>query len=170
MPPSDYISMCATIVAACALAATFWQGWLAFQHNRLSVRPHLVWHVARTNDTDKSGICFSIRNLGVGPAIIRDRYFQKYGVRFQSLDLKTDTVQSFVEFAFGKNMQYNLKSFGLPGMNSAVSSQGQVVIADIEFPGGQAENLNDALELAGKISFHVTYESLYREKYTLYAT
>lgn len=38
MQASDYIAIGSAVVSVCALGATMWQGWIAYKHNRLSVR------------------------------------------------------------------------------------------------------------------------------------
>lgn len=164
---SNIIAWASVIIAACALIATFWQARLAHQHNRLSVRPLLVWHIARRNGSFGSGVCFSVKNLGLGPAIIRERYFTKDKVLFTQPEIKIDEVQTFVEHIFGRKINYQLKAFGLPGKDAAIASQDEVVIADIEFPGMPPDQLRTAMELAKGAEFHIKYESIYKEKFSL---
>jgi len=73
MSPSDSISMAAAFIALCALFATSWQAYLAWKHNRLSVRPHI--EILR-NLTDTSPLSFEITNHGPGPAIIDKIFFE----------------------------------------------------------------------------------------------
>lgn len=167
---ADVIATSSVVVALLALFATFWQAWLAYRHNRLSVRPHLVWHISRTNDPQSCRMAVSVKNLGLGPAIIRERYFVKSGEKFIPKDLKTDEVPNFIALALGQGLEYKLRTFGLPGTDAAIPSQGEVVIADIEFPGAGPEELMRIVEGAGKLAFHVRYESMYGEKFDLHAT
>lgn len=61
------VSISAVAVAVIALATTIWQGAVTRQHNKLSVKPHLVIdHVQYDGVTDK----LILRNNGLGPAII----------------------------------------------------------------------------------------------------
>ncbi len=169
MTSSDIIALSSAITAACALFATFWQAWLSYKHNRLSVRPKLVWHVTR-RDSPNSGIAFAVRNLGLGPAVIRERYFSKDNTRFVPPMAQTDEVKAFVAHAFGQQqVHYALKQFGLPGKDAAIPGQGEVVIADIEFPALPFAQLDTIVLLAGDVAFHVKYESLYGERFELEA-
>jgi hypothetical protein len=169
MTSADVIALSSAVIACCAFFATVWQAWLAHQHNRLSVRPLLVWHVARRNSPESAGIAFTVRNLGLGPAVIRERYFSKDNVRFHAPDLQSDEVQAFVAHVFGTRTHYHLKQFGLPGKDGAIPSQGELLIADIEFPSLPASKLELVVQLAGDVAFHINYESMYGEKYKLEA-
>lgn len=169
MTPSDIIAICSVLVAVFAFVATAWQAWLSHRHNRLSVRPLLVWHIDRHNDPKHAGITYSVKNLGLGPAVIRERYFTKDGERFVSPGIPIDEVKAFVEHVFGQQVQYNLHTFGLPGKDAAIPSQGEVVVADIEFPTLGPDILPTLREIAGDIAFHVKYESMYGEPFSLEA-
>lgn len=168
MSATDVIATCSVLVAVLAFLATAWQGWLAHRHNRLSVRPHLVWHISRRNDQSSCGIVYSLRNLGLGPAVVLDRYFTKDGVRFAPTGLKTDEVPAFVAFALGNRVHYAVRAFGLPGKNAAIPSQGEVVVADLDFPGATSDQLKVVEELAGHVAFYVKYESMYEETFELH--
>lgn len=171
MSNSDIIAYSSVVIALCALFATVWQAQLAYKHNRLSIKPVLVWHIARKDVGENScGICFSLRNLGMGPAIIRDRYFSKDGVRFEVLSIKTNEVRDFVDHVYGSQIQYKLKNFGLPGKNSAMANGQEIIVADVEFPSLPLDQIQTAINLAGSVEFHVKYESIYEEKFELEAT
>jgi len=165
MSSSDIIAICSTVIAILAFLATTWQAWLAYNHNRLSVRPLIAWHIGREGAPDGASIIYSVKNLGLGPAVIKDRYFTKDGTRFESPVIATDEVSAFLEFVLGNKVDYQLKIFGLPGRGAAIPSQGEVVIAKIYFPGARSEQLAMFEELAGDINFHVRYESMYRQPF-----
>jgi hypothetical protein len=132
---SDIIAICSAVIAILAFLATTWQAWLAHDHNRLSVRPLLAWHIGREGPLDGASIIYSVWNLGLSPAVIKDRYFTKDGTRFESPVIATDEVGAFLEFVLVKKVEYQLKVFGLPGRGTAIPSKGEVVIAKIYFPG-----------------------------------
>lgn len=78
-----------------------------------------------------------------------------------------DEVKAFVEHVLGQQVQYHLHTFGLPGKGTAIPSQDEVVVADIECP-TLGENLLPTLqEMAGDIGFHINYESMYGETFSL---
>lgn len=167
MTTSDIIATCSVIVAVLAFFATAWQAWLSHRHNRLSVRPLLVWRISRRNDPTSAGIAYSVKNLGLGPAIIRDRYFTKNGERFTPPGMAIDEVKAFVEHVLGQQVEYHLHTFGLPGKDTAIPSQDEVVVADIVFSTPGADLLPTLQEMAGVIGFHINYESMYGETFSL---
>ena len=167
MKSSDIIAFCSLSVAVLVFLATAWQVWVSHKHNRLSVRPFLVLDTSRRIDLRHAGITYSVKNLGLGPAIIRDRYFTKNNERFTPSGIAIDEVKAFIEHVLGQQIPYRLHTFGLPGKNSAISSQGEVVVADIEFP-TLKENLVPILqEISGDIGIHINYESMYGETFSL---
>lgn len=110
-----------------------------------------------------------MRNLGLGPAIIKDRYFEKDGVRFVQPSNAGNEVKLFVDSIFAKKIPYDLLKFGLPSRESAIAAQGEVVVVDIEFTSVPAGGLATIEAMAGSISFFVNYESLYAEAFSLKA-
>lgn len=170
LPAADVIATCSLVVAVLALFATSWQSWLAYRHNRLSVRPHLVWHISRRNQGDASGVAYSLRNLGLGPAVVRDRYFTKDGVRFAPPDVKTDEVPAFLAYALGERVRYQIQTFGLPGKDASIPANAEVVVVDLLFPGASANQLKIIEERVGDVAFHAKYESMYGDTFELHAT
>lgn len=169
MTASDVIATSSVFVAILAFFATVYQAWIARHHNRLSVRPHLVWHIGRRNAPSGAGIVYSVKNLGLGPAIITERYFTKDGIRFVAPGLQTDEVPDFLHHVIGRKFEYRLNVFGTPGKNAAIPSQGEVVIADIDFPSQSLAQIATFEQVAGNVAFHINYESLYGEKFELHA-
>lgn len=169
MSTSDVIATCSVFVAVLALFATAWQAWLSHRHNRLSVRPLLVWHIERTTHTGSSSIVYVVKNLGLGPALVQDRYFTKDDIRFSPPDFKLDEVEAFLSTVLGQKVQYHLKQFGLPGKMAAIPSQCEVRVAHIEFPDITPGQLGTIEELAGCVGFHIHYKSMYGELFELHA-
>lgn len=167
MNTTDVIATCSLVVAALAFISTTFQLWSTHRHNKLSVRPLLTWHIARRAEKDGTTIAYVLRNHGLGPAVVNDRYFSKDAVRFKPPQLALDEVTAFVAFALGTKVPYQLKSYGLPGIGAAVPSQGEVTIGELFFPGVPPDRLAVVEELAGEVHFHVEYESMYGEKYSL---
>ena len=58
------------IIALSALGLATWQGMEQRRHNRLSVKPHLVFERAVTNHSPQVQI--NLENSGTGPAIIKN--------------------------------------------------------------------------------------------------
>lgn len=61
------IALSVAVIALCALCVSMWQGYTSREHDRLSVKPHMVISF----DYDDTGAGFTMSNGGVGPAIIR---------------------------------------------------------------------------------------------------
>lgn len=77
-------------------------------------------------------------------------------------------VKEFLEFVYGDRIHYKLKEFGLPGIGSAIASGQEILIANIEFPKVHFDHLQSAVELAGRVGFHVIYESIYQDRVELH--
>ncbi len=167
MQNSDYIAIASAFIATLAFGATIWQGWITRRHNHLSVRPLLVWHVARNNSPEFAEITFSLKNKGIGPAIISDRYFTVRGARFHPSGLKTDEVQELVTTTLAGQFQYTLRQFGLPGNEAAIVAQEEIIVAKIAFHRMRPEVLTEVAKSFGYIQFCADYESLYGHKFKL---
>lgn len=164
---SDVIALSSAVIAGCAFAATCWQAWLAHHHNRLSVRPLLVWHVRRLNASGSAHVAYVVRNLGLGPALIRERYFTRNGLRFYAPAMATDEVQAFAQHVFANKLAYRLHRFGLPGVGAAIAPGDEVLVAELEFPSLSADQLPIAIEVGGQLAFYIDYECLYGRKHRL---
>lgn len=71
----------AASVAIAALLLAVWQGWVSRKHNILSVRPHLVFLTDQKNNGGrKRSAVISVKNTGLGPAIVKDYIVGKRGV------------------------------------------------------------------------------------------
>ncbi|MFN4352026.1 MAG: hypothetical protein ACK4F6_14580 [Hylemonella sp.] len=169
MSASDKIAIAAAFIAACAFAATLWQGHLARMHNRLSVRPLLVWVRDRAVTDAGTEIAFIVRNCGVGPAVIKSRHFTLDDKIFVPPEGTSDQVAELARTVFGASVPYQLRQHGLPGTDTAIPSGEHHVIAKIFFPNYRSETVDAILAQVGKIVFRIEYESLYKEPATLVA-
>ena len=167
MITADLIATCSVVVAVAAVGATFFQQRATHKHNKLSVRPLLTWHSSRRAENEGTYVTYSLRNHGLGPAVVKDRYFSKDTMRFQPPNLAIDEVTAFIDTVLGNKVRYQLRTYGLPGVEAAIPSQGEIVIGQLFFPGLPAEQLGLVEQLAGEVHFHVHYESMYREPYYL---
>lgn len=167
MQNTDYIAIASATIAMLAFGATIWQGWIARRHNHLSVRPLLVWHVARNNSPEFAEITFSLKNKGIGPAIIFDRYFTIRGERFHPIGLQTDEVQELVQTTLARKFEYTLHQFGLPGKEAAVLPQEEIVVARIAFHRIRPDVLSEVAKSIDYIDFCADYKSLYGHKFKL---
>jgi hypothetical protein len=169
MSASDKIAIAAAFIATCAFAATLWQGHLARTHNRLSVRPLLVWVRDRAIIDVGTEITVIVRNCGVGPAVIKNKHFTLDDKMFIPPEGAHDEVAELARAVFGESVPYQLRQHGLPGTDTAIPPGEHHVIAKIFFPNYRSETVDAILAQAGKITFRIEYESLYKEPATLVA-
>jgi hypothetical protein len=65
--PSLVLSIAGTIIAICALTLSIWEGRQSRKHDRLSVRPLLMFHHERASGAR----AIILKNSGLGPAILK---------------------------------------------------------------------------------------------------
>lgn len=153
------------ILSICAIFLTVYQAAQTRQHNRLSVRPHLVWDIRKIWGDTCVEVCFSLHNKGVGPAIIKDRYFLLNERRFEGEE--PDEVQSLAHSLIGTSFDFHLHHHGLPGIGAALTAGSDFLVAHVVFVGTNRpdeKQLNDIMERA---QFKAKYESLYRETFEI---
>lgn len=163
MTTSDVIACAAAFIALCALFTTYWQARLAKTHNRLIVRPLLVWHSHKDTSDAGTEVTFKLRNCGVGPALVKDRYFCLNGERFQIGKQSDIQILDLANLALGQSCEYKLRAHGLPGNNSAIQTGSELIIAKILFCNADSAKVDTILAQVGKVEFRVEYESLYNE-------
>ena len=163
----DLWSIAATFIAACALIATVWQAHLTRKHNRLSVRPILVWERSRIVRNDGIELIYSVRNHGVGPAIIRDRFFLLKGNRFSTEDAHGDEILELSQALLKDKIQYFLLQHGLPGTKTTIPQNGEHVIARVYFPSITSLQLEATLGELDEVTFCLNYASLYNKRFEL---
>jgi hypothetical protein len=165
----DYTAICSAVIALCALFATIWQSRATIHHNKISVRPHLIWHTSRKNLTDKCVVSFSIKNQGLGPAIIKSRFFTLNGKRYRP-NVAMNEVEEFINHAFGKKIDFAVLRYGLPGEDASMPQGGEFIIAEISFNDMSGDKLWSLEHIVGELDFIANYESLYGEKFKLQAS
>jgi len=69
------------IIALSALFVSVWQVRISHQHNKLSVKPYLDFHLIQIDST----LEVSFSNEGFGPAIIKKMTFTHNGKNYESL-------------------------------------------------------------------------------------
>ena len=148
-----------TMIAFSVAVVTIWQGFLMRRHNRLSVRPML--RIDRyTVLGEKVGI--SIRNTGVGPAIIK------------SIEYVIDEFSDTKKYSNGNDVIINLdlepeifRIFYIYPDESLSSGEYHFLFETL----GKIENkdiLPDILNAFNRLSIKVLYQSIYEEQFTLF--
>jgi hypothetical protein len=149
-------SIIAIIISVGALIISFWQGYLTRKHNKLSVKPHLVFWANYFADSGETGVF--IKNYGIGPAVIKKISIFIDGEIFIENDQNDFHKQAIsqVEFQSG-----NLRFYEIP--------------KDIIFPVGKIERFlwetqnyysNPDIKTGfDRLNYKIEYESIYGEKF-----
>lgn len=122
------------------------------------MRPHLVWSIDRNYSNEDLTITFTLLNQGIGPALIRDRYFELDGKRFHA-----DDVEVLAKTILEGQFSYHVTKNGLPGIGSSMPPSGKVVIAKVAIDIKVPEDRKKVEAILNRTSFKVRYESLYQE-------
>jgi hypothetical protein len=153
---SNVIAIAAAVIAVLSLFATFWQAWIARQHNKLSVRPFITCLITARDDEPVS---LSIRNDGLGTAVMNDiRVFYK-GVEFYLGNF--DLHEALDHECRRVGLTLDLSAFG-PGFALAPGSTEQIF--SFENSAEDREKHAVASELIRQLQFNIEYESLYGER------
>lgn len=156
---SDWIAISSAVVAILAFFATAWQAWLARVHNRLIVTPKISSTTSSTITNDGIEIKVTIKNEGVGPALIVDRYFTIDGQRFDP-DGK-DLVDAVCQAVLKDTYKYHIKHGGMFGGKATLPPGSEFVLLQIFFPDLKPEAKPAIFSIADKAVFVVRYKSLY---------
>jgi len=159
LPTELFVSFCAVVIAACALALAFLEAWWTRRHHRLSARP-LLHFTARCDPTGEIiGICLS--NKGVGPAILCDmRYF------VGKIGLVTDPMGQWPQVIRALGLSVPLRFYGLPVPDDRAIIQigEELELLAVPTEGRTSEELEEVVTAMERISLVVYYESIYGEK------
>lgn len=169
MIASDYIAIFSLLVAACAVYATYWQTQHSRRHSELSVLPLLCWHKKKRTVERGCVVTFTVKNLGLGPAIVRKRFFSVGDERFDVEPDDVGLVEMVASKTIGKKFAFRVLQSGTPGEGSALQSGGDFLIAELLFVGMDINAAEAALRSLAGLDFVVEYESMYKEQFTLSA-
>lgn len=92
------------LISICALFVSVWQINISQNHNKLSVKPYLDYHLTQQDST----LTVSISNAGFGPAIIKKIMFNYNGNEYNSLE-ELLTVSNEIKNRLG-SFQYKKNS------------------------------------------------------------
>lgn len=169
MTASDYIAICSVFIAMCAVYATYWQTQHSRRHSELSVRPLLCWHKKKKTTDAGCIVTFTVKNLGLGPAIVRKRFFTVGSEKFDVEPDDDGLVETVASKAIGDKFVFRVLQSGTPGEGSALPSSGDFLIAELLFAGMGTNAAEAALRSLPDLDFVVEYESMYKERFRLSA-
>ncbi|WP_420598536.1 hypothetical protein [Neptuniibacter sp.] len=156
----------ASIIATCAMAATFWQGYIARKHNKLSVKPFL--DINRHSDYTAFSFKLSLVNQGLGPAIITS-YSMKVEQKdcsYQHFHLKADELFKVLSEAVPDLDPIKLSIYTMEKGNAYIQPGEIIDILAINIPLEIYQTTDKALLRAklDSISYCFDYESIYGQK------
>lgn len=158
----DYVVQnAALIVAACALYISTKQSSIAREHNRLSVRPHIVVSTEQLFERGEARFIAKMRNNGLGPAVIRD--FQAFlnGQRLNTKDY--DEIARVIAAKVGRT-PLKCYNYHLVGGDAYAKDQ-EVVLLDVSFPVFLEDAQGALLEPLNAASVRIGYASMYGEAF-----
>jgi len=151
------------LIALSALFLAIWQGVVSRNHNSLSVRPYLIFHV--NNQCEEPQLSVELENVGVGPAVINH-----YSVLLDGVDQDLSKNSAFVEIA--KQLNIPDKTYGggkVYSQGEAIPAGGNAVIFKVITKHGKDEGFDgeNADNELGRIQIVIKYESLYGASFTV---
>jgi hypothetical protein len=157
--PAEVLAIAAVIVAVLALVATVWQGWIARQHSRMSVRPALNYVDMRDSP---AALGLAIVNHGLGPAIVDGIEITVDGRRFEQMGSEYKAFVAHQVHNYGANVQFQSLTSGLP-----IPVGQPFVLLKLQVPPKHDEWLLAAKRFLSRIELRIAYSSMYGERYTL---
>ena len=155
MDAQTITAICTVAIAIAALGFTAWQAYVTRKHNRLSVRPCLVFY---RNVTDKAPrIQIVLRNSGLGPAFTTD-----FRVSINSRPLVTTIARTWgnsVVTEWGMS-GYRFEAI-TPDRKGAIAPNEELIILSVE----AVEEPAVLQKKVHQLDIEVDYESAYKEKF-----
>ena len=151
------IAISSTIIALCALVATFWQACVARRHNRLSVTPYLTtW----SHHDDKGVYKVDILNNGIGPALIKNFlvFVDSHEVKGQDAVI----IRKALKILF-PNYEYSVYNSFLSEGYMMAPKEGRCLI-NIQFSGKVFPAPEEIEHATKRVKIVIRYESIYKEK------
>lgn len=156
----EFLSDLSTIlIALIALGLTIWQARTTQKHNRLSLKPHLMFDVRYDNESPQIHII--LKNSGVGPAYVTD-----YSV---TLDGNPYTG-SMLELRKRLDLPDEPDTYGggfIPAVGDAIQQNESIDCFILKTKGGDRDPNFDnekAHEQVSRLDFVVKYQSAYEEE------
>lgn len=151
-------------ISGLAFFVALTHAWYARSHNKQAVRPLLALK-QRQSRNDSEGLIFeiSIRNVGLGPALIEAAQMSYSGARY--VDISRESLDSFCDTVLKKprpHMETHALSLG-----TAVAKDERIVLIGLKAQSTAEEDaLIEALQGAS-FEFRIAYQTQYSETFIL---
>lgn len=156
-------SNAAIIIALCAVFVAVYQATATRRHSRLSVRPHLAIFVTRRHDPKSGELEINLINNGLGPAFIKSYDVLVDGSRVDThAPGKSDAaLKEVYKGPYEESSVTNL------GNTYAISKDEKKNLLTLRFPAKSLAEFEETEKEVNRISWVVTYSSIYEENFTL---
>jgi hypothetical protein len=154
------IAIIVAIIAFVALGVTLWQLWVQRKHNRKSVMPYLVFN--RITNYDSPQIIIELKNIGLGPAIIKDVSYY-----IDKKIIKTSDMCNWSNF-LKKVGIYPLDVVENTLSNYAISTgDTEVVVSAVILADNSSvqKGHKDLMKNVQRIDIKIRYESIYNDSF-----
>ena len=152
----------AIIFSLCALGLTFYQGTLSRRHNRLSLKPHLIWKTSLVHKEDIAEFKVIFENVGLGPARFHG-VFICFGPWSYRVKNQNDLHNFFHDILGRKAVMIDFVSLA-SGFVMGKDTSEQFFKAIIKYP-ETPDDLADFQLHMSQVYPLVKYSSLYKEKF-----
>lgn len=164
-PKRDPIAKAAMFIALCSLVVSVWSVFEMRLNYRLSVKPALT---IKTQAIPNGPISITIRNNGLGPAIVRSHSVRIDGRVIYDASSMQDWDNDALKSVLSKlDMGTYLFNWAAIGTGSAIPTKEDQIIFSVEskdpdyFYGPES----DLFKTTKRIKVRVIYESMYGEKF-----
>ncbi len=169
---ADWIFQGASIVTALATVFVGWKALsvsrrtmeLTYDHNKRSVRPRLGLFIHRRIEKDGFYVKVSVRNAGIGPAII-SRITLKFDgvskVNFEAEELRELLLKALKD----EFMNSTVVKHGSLAINDALLSGEDHCVAEVFVPDLTPTARSRAEKVRNRFSLVIDYKSIYDEEF-----
>lgn len=153
----------ALVISVCAVVLTLASASATRKHNRLSVRPHMATFTTRGPDKDDSSVyvvAVTLRNCGLGPAIIR-----KFEVLLDGVPVaveKPDDLFPIFDETIKAEKVVSKCNFAVLHPDHAMAKDEVVPVATVAIRPPFYPEMEDDLQ---RFHLRVTFESMYGESF-----
>ena len=165
---SDIIAIAAAVIAFCALFATIWQAQIARRHSRLSVRPHLHSSIQVTVQHTETQLVFAIKNIGLGPAIVKSTEVLLDGKVFNTQNPTKNPLHECLRTILGGKIEYFISTIDLPNSDEGLIVGEERLLLKLKFPECGPKLAQRQLNAGGSLAIVLRYESMYKELYSVH--
>lgn len=155
------VALLSFIVSLVAIRFTARQIHIAQEHNKLSVRPHLVlWAEWKESARRNPAVLLTVRNFGLGPALLTDPPVFRVDGREVDINDPAAAADAMVVL-FGDKWAHGQSYFQLVG-EYAIQKDGSLPLVEIEADPSMRSSMRDILQ--AKVKITMPYRSPYEER------